>query len=166
MSSTLYELTGIYINLMTALEDPDVDSENINDILDAIEDEIEMKADNYAKIIRNYETQIIGIKNELERLTNRKNILEQSIKRLKDNLKMSMIMTNKRKFKTDLFSFNVQKDGGKVPVVVTVDTSELPDDMVIVSEKPNLSKIGEYIEQTGDTKYGYLGERGEHIVIK
>ena len=124
----LYELTNDFLQLQQMLEDPEVDTEVINDTMEAIEGAFEVKADGYAMIIRNMEGSITAIKAEMDRLQAKKNLLENSIKRLKQNLQEAMQATGKTKFKTDLFSFNIQKNGGALPVVVDVDTSALPDE--------------------------------------
>ncbi len=162
----LYELTSEFLQLQQMLEDPDMDSQLLADTMEAIEGEIEWKADNYAKVIKNMEASIDAIKKEQERLSNKKSILEGSIQRLKDNLQSAMYATGKTKFKTDLFSFNIQKNGGSLPVIVDVETEKLPDDLVIVSEKPDLKAIAKYIEETGDVTYAHFGERGESLRIK
>lgn len=166
MSSTLYELTANFLALQQMLEDPEVDSQMLQDTMEAVEGELEYKADGYARIIRNMEGQIAAIKTELERLSNKKSVLEGSIKRLKDNLQESMTLTGKTKFKTDLFSFGIQKNGGKAPVILDVkDTSELPDELVRIKEEPDMDAIRALIEK-GGCKYAHLGERGEHLSIK
>ena len=162
----IYDLTAEMLQLQQMLEDPDVDSDDIAALMVELDAEIEKKADGYAKVIRNMEGDLAAIKAEQQRLTEKKNLLESGIKRLKDNLQQSMIATGKRKFKTDLFSFNIQKNGGADPVVVDVPTDELPDDLVIVSEKPDLKAIAAYIKETGDITFAHFGERGESLRIK
>lgn len=164
--NSLYELTGFYLQLAEMLDDPIIDQESFQDTMDAISDEIEVKADNYAKIIRNMEESIESIKNEQKRLSERKSTLENNVKRMKDNLQECMIATGKRKFKTDLFSFNIQKNGGALPVILDVPTEALPDFLVQVTEKPDLRAIALYIENSGDTSYAHYGERGESLRIK
>lgn len=163
----LYELTDQFLLLQEMLEDPDAETNVINDTLEAIEGEIEYKADGYAKVIRNMEGSLSVVKAEQERLAARKNLLESGIKKLKENLQQAMITTGKRKFKTDLFSFNIQKNGGKAPVILDVkDTSELPDELVRIKEEPDMDAIRKLIEAEGSCKYGHLGERGESLRIK
>lgn len=164
---TLYELTNDFLKLQTMMEDPDVDPQAITDTMEALDYAIEDKADGYAKVIRNMESSVIAIKAEQERLTARRNLLEGNIKRLKDNLQEAMIMTGKRKFKTALFSFGIQKNGGKAPVIMDIkDTSELPDDLVRITEAPDLDAIRALIEKEGSCKYAHLGEKGESLRIK
>lgn len=166
----IYELTDAYLFLQQLLEDPDTDAQSIVDSMEAIADEIEVKADNYAKVIRNMEGNLAAVKAEQERLAEKKNLLESGIKRLKENLQTAMIQTGKRKFKTDLFSFNIQKNGGAEPVVVDVSTDELPDDCVIITETPNKKVLGEYLKDPELAKYysrfAHFGERGESLRIK
>ena len=46
--SSIYELTGEYLELMDMLEDEEVDEQTIIDTLEALDGEIENKADNYS----------------------------------------------------------------------------------------------------------------------
>lgn len=162
----LYELTADFMKLQELLEDPETDSEVIEAYMAEVEDQIEKKADGYAMVIRNMEGSLLAVKSEMQQLTTKKNLLEGSIERLKDNLKQSMVATGKTKFKTDLFSFNIQKNGGAEPVIVDVPVSELPDELVIIKEEPNKKAIAAYIKETGDLTYAHFGERGESLRIK
>ncbi len=165
---TLYELTSEFLQLQALLEDPDIDSDVITDSMEAINMDLEDKADGYAKVIRNMKGSLAAIKTEQERLANKKNLLEAGIKRLKDNLQESMIATGKKKFKTNLFSFGIQKNGGADPVIVDVDTSDLPDDLVIITEAPDKKAIAALLKSDPETaaKYAHFGDRGESLRIK
>ena len=164
--STLYELTGEYLQLLQLLEDPEIEEQIVMDTLEGIDFELEIKAENYAKIIRELEANVEVIKTEQKRLSDKKAKLEANVKRLKDNLQDAMVATGKTKFKTDLFSFSIQKNGGALPVIVDVDTSALPDDLVIITEKPDMKAIGEYLKTHPDSELAHYGERGESLRIK
>ena len=159
----LYELTAVYQRLQDQIEA----GEDYEGILAVIGDEIETKADGYARVIRNMESQAAAFKEEEKRIAEKRKRLETSIERLKQNLFDSMKAIGKEKFKTELFTFSIQKNGGKIPVIVDVkDTSELPDDLVKITETPDLDAIRKYIEETGDLTYAHFGERGESLRIK
>lgn len=111
---TLYELTNDYINLLALAEDPDTDPEVLADTLEGLEGQLEDKADNYAKVIRQIESDVNGLKAEIERLQARKTAAQNNIDRMKANLEQMMIATDKTKFKTELFSFGIQKNPAKV----------------------------------------------------
>ena len=158
----LYELTAVYQRLQDQIEA----GEDYEGILAVIGDEIEAKADGYARVIRNMEAEAKALKDEEKRLAEKRKLREAAVDRLKQNLFESMKATGKEKFKTDLFTFSIQKNGGALPVIVDVDTEYLPDDLVQITEKPDLKAIATYIEQTGDLTYAHFGERGESLRIK
>jgi len=134
---TLYELTNDWLQLMTMLEEG-ADEDVINDTLEGLDYEIEQKADGYARVIRNMEADIAGLKTEIDRMTNRKKVLENNITRLKANLQNSMEITGKTKFKTDLFSFNVQAN----PAAVIMDEQYLENipEEYLIPQEPKIDK--------------------------
>lgn len=167
---TLYELTDEFLQLQQMLEDGEADEQIYQDTLESLEYDLEEKADNYAKIIRNFESQIETLKAEERRLKDRRQVCEKAIKRLKDNLQAAMVQTGKRKIKTDLFSFTVAKNGGALPVIVDVETEDLPDECVVITEKPDLKALAALLTDPENKEYykkfAHFGERGETLRIK
>lgn len=154
--AALYELTGEFLQLMDMLEDEECDEQCIMDTLESVEYEIEDKADGYAKIIKSLESNVDGLSKEANRLIARKKIYENRIKWLKQNLEMCMKATGKRKFTTDLFSFNIQKNGGKRKLVVDVDVEKVPEQYRI--KQPDAidgESIREFLRENG-----YEGQDG------
>lgn len=162
--ANIYELKTAYKSLQAAIETGD--NEELDSILETLDEAIEDKADGYACVMKNLESDIEGLKAEEKRIAEKRKGLESNVTKLKDNLFNTMKETGKTKFKTKLFSFNIAKNGGKIPVIVDVECDDLPDKLVIVSEKPNLDELRKYIEETGDVSYAHLGERGESLRIK
>ena len=58
---TLYELTDDYMKLLEFAEDPEADPQAIADTMDALEGEIEVKAEGYAKVMKQIEADAAGI---------------------------------------------------------------------------------------------------------
>lgn len=117
--ATLYELTGNLLRLQELLEQEE-DMERVQIVLDTMEGldwELEQKADGYARIIQNINSDIDGISHEIDRLMGKKKTLTNKLEALKYNLQHSMELTGKTKFKTELFSFNVQNN----PPAVVMD---------------------------------------------
>ena len=160
--STLYELTGAYKQIQELIDQ----GEDLEGILATLEDAIEVKAEAYAKVMRNNEATMDAITAEITRLTGKKQSLLNANNRLKGNLYESMKATGKTKFKTDLFSFTIAKNGGKTPVVLKVDEAYLPEHLVKITRTANNDAIREYIEATGDITYAELGDRGESLRIR
>lgn len=134
--STLYELTENYQRLLEMAMDPDTDPEALADTMDALEGEIEAKADGYAMAMKEVRINIDGIKAEVARLTARYKAMERNYDQMKDRLTQSMIVTGKTKFKTKLFSFNIQKTA---PAVVIDNPTKLPLKYMIPQE-PKIDK--------------------------
>lgn len=131
----LYELTDNYLKVLELIENGE---EGLEDTLESINDAIEVKADGYARIIRNLEANAVALKTEIDRLTNRRRSIENSIDRLKENLKNAMIATGKEKIKTDLFNVTVVNN----PVAVNViDEKLIPEKYFKVEIIRKLDKL-------------------------
>ena len=128
---TLYELTNELQQLLMMAEDPDVDPEILQDTIEGVTGEIEVKADGYAKVIRQLEADASGLKAEIDRLTARKRSIDNSVERMKEALKNAMMIADKTKFKTELFSFNIQLNPAKV---VIDDPANIPRGFLIPQE--------------------------------
>ena len=124
----LYELTEQWNDVYSLMEDGETDEQVIQDTLEGIEGEIEDKADNYAKIIRNLQADAETLKTEEDRLNRRRKSVESHIQWLKDNLQANLEFVGKTKFRTNLFSFSVSKNGGKQPLSCLLYTSPSPRD--------------------------------------
>lgn len=158
--ASLYELKGQYLELLSMMEEG-ADEETIKDTLEGIEGEIEVKADNYARIIRQLESDANGLKTEIERMTDRKRALENHVSYLKNNLQDAMILTGKEKFKTELFSFGIQNNPASV---VIDDPTSIPAEFLIPQEpKVDKKSIKEYLKDN-DANWCHLEQsRGLRI---
>ena len=163
---TLYELTDEWMALLEMMDDPEIDEQTILDTMESVGGEIEDKAEAYAKIIRELESRISGIKAEVDRLTSRRRTMEANIDRMKRTLQDAMVITGKTKFRTALFSFGIQKNGGALPVIIDVPTEELPDDLLIIRKDPDKKAIAERIENDPTFTQAHFGERGESLRIR
>lgn len=129
----LYELTTAYKEIQTMIEDG---ADGLEEGLQALDDAIESKADGYARVMKNIEGQIAVIKEEEKRLRDRRASLANSVKRLKETLQDSMLYNNKRRIKTDLFSFNIQKN----PPSVRVVEPEVVPKRFYIEQEPKLDR--------------------------
>lgn len=135
----LYELTEMYLNL----KDMDIEEGDLNAALENIDDEIETKADNIAKVLRDFDGDIEALKSEEERLAKKRKAIENRQKQLKEYLQNAMLVLDKRKFKTDLFSFNIQKNA---PSLKILDESKIPEDYYKIEKKLNKNDLKEAVK--------------------
>ncbi|WP_455146693.1 siphovirus Gp157 family protein [Stomatobaculum longum] len=135
---TLYELKSEYIQLRDMAGDPDIGPEALRDTMEAINGELEDKADGYAKVIRELEAEEAGLDAEIKRLQARKSAVSGNKGRIKDALESAMRETGKLKFKTALFSFGIQKN----PPSVAILSENIPLDYLVVPEpQPDKKRI-------------------------
>ena len=135
---TLYELTEDYMNLLELAEDPDIDEQAFTDTLEGIDGALEDKAEGYAKVIRTLEGDAAACDAESKRLRNKKQTIENNIKRMKAALQYSMQATGKTKFKTALFSFGIQKN----PAAVVMDEAYIENipERFLVRKDPEINR--------------------------
>ena len=159
----LYEITGNYLAVLDMLDNPEADEQMILDTLESIEGELEDKAENYAKIIKNLEALADSRKEEAKRLTESAKTLENKVTYLKNNLYNSMKATGKTKFNTNLFNFNIVKNGGKQPLEITGD---VPEEFTKTITEADNDKIRQFLEEGNNLPFAHLKERGESLRIK
>jgi hypothetical protein len=104
---SLYELNGIYLDILN--NGADWDQEALQIAMESITDSIEVKVENYAKMIRHLEGEQLMLKAEEERISKRRKSLESQVKRLKEGMQLSMELTGKEKIKSSLFTIWIQE---------------------------------------------------------
>ena len=136
--ASIYELTDDFLRIQEMMEDPELDPQTLADTFEAVDGELELKAESYAKVMKNLEGDIVAIKAEIDRLTSKKKTIENNIKNMKATLQNVMEVTGKTKFKTDLFSFGIQKNAPSV-VIDVEDVRDIPEDYLKFKE-PEVDK--------------------------
>ena len=166
--NSLYNLTTDYQQLLNLLYDGEVDQQTVMDTLDALEDAIEDKADGYAVIIKTIDADVDAIEAEIKRLQARKQALDNRKEWLKSNLEDTMRALGKTKFKTALFSYGIQKNGGKRALVLDCPINELPPELQKVTIEANSEAIRHMLAEQGteDNQYAHLAPQGEHLSIR
>lgn len=161
--ATMYQLTGEFSEVLAMATDPEIDPQAITDTLEAINAEIEVKAENTAIIISELDAEAAKIKAEETRLAERRKAIENHAARLKDGLYNAMKTVGKEKFKTTFYSFNIQKNPAKL---VIDDESKIPKKYFIPQPaKLDAAKLKEDLKAGAVRKYAHL-EQGESLRIK
>lgn len=159
---TLYEMNQSWQEVFDMLLDPEVPEEAVYDSIEGIEAGMDEKADSYAKIIFSMEADTGEIDQEIKRLQERKRVLLKRRDWLKQMLFGVMKDTGREKFKTALFSFAIQKNGGARPVDVI---SDVPKEWLKPGD-PDTKRIREWLEAGNTLPFAVLGSRGESLRIR
>lgn len=133
--SNLYDLTGGYLDVYEQIASGE-DSQVYKDTLDSINDSIEHKADQYAKVIKMLEADNEAITKEIKRLQARKKSNANGVENMKANLKFSMEQTGKLAFRTSTNSFGIQNNPPKMEIA---DENHIPE-KYFIEQEPQLNK--------------------------
>lgn len=128
----LYELSVAFQDV----QNMDLDPEVMKDTLDSIEDAIENKAENIAKLIRNLESDVSAYKEEEDRLKTKRQATENKVKWLKTYLEDNMKLTGKTKFKSGMFNFAIQKN----PASVNITDEKIIPEEFLIQQPPKVDK--------------------------
>lgn len=128
----LYELSLAFQEVQNMELDPEV----MKDTLDSIEDAIENKAENIAKLIRNLESDVSAYKEEEDRLKTKRQSTENKVKWLKTYLEDNMKLTGKTKFKSGMFNFSIQKN----PASVNITDEKIIPGEFLIPQPPKVDK--------------------------
>ncbi|AHJ02913.1 siphovirus Gp157 family protein [Listeria monocytogenes] len=140
--STLYSIQGKYQQLLNLAEQ--LDPELLKDTLESIDDELETKAENVAFVIKELEGQSLILEKETKRLAERKNTINNNVKRLKQSLFDAMITANKQKIKTNLFTLDIRKNP---PSLIVEDESKLLNYLIEQPKKLDKTKLGDDLKK-------------------
>lgn len=161
--ATLREYTAEYQMILDLLLDPEADQESLQYALADLGEEIEKKADAIAGMISEGNGSSATLKAEIDRLTTKKRAIDNKVDSLKRYLEMCMIATEKTKFKTDLYSFNIQKNAPSVVIAPDVDVNAIPEEYV--KKEINKTAVKDALKEGKELKWAIL-QQTESIRIR
>ncbi|QFR23725.1 siphovirus Gp157 family protein [Schleiferilactobacillus harbinensis] len=126
--ATLYDLQGAYARVAALAADPESDPEAIKDTLASIKDGIKEKAVGYAYVIKSVEDDMKLVEAEIDRLTTRKQALNNRVKTMKQALTDAMQTAGVKKVKTPTLTVWIQ---ASTSVQVPEDYRLLPPQFVV-----------------------------------
>ena len=151
----LYELTENYNQVLEMAEQ--LDAEMLKDTLDSIDEAIEIKVENTAKVVRSLEGNVDAIESEIKRLTAKKSTLDNNIKGIKKYMQESMEQVGKDKIKGQLFNIGIQNNPQSVNILdekkINLDyfiqqPSKLDKKLLLADLKEGKEVEGAEIQQT------------------
>lgn len=120
----LYELTEMYRNIYELLSDESTDQEALEKALGEIKDNIDVKAENTVKVIKEIEGNIETLRTEEKRLAKRRRTLDNNVKSLKGYLESQLQAMDIDKVEGDLFTVALQNNP---PSVKFTDEDLIPE---------------------------------------
>lgn len=112
----LYELTQCYKNLLDLIDNPEIPADIISNSLNEVEEDMNTKLENVAKVIKSIEVDAKGLKEEEKRLADRRKSLENRIINLKEYAESSMKAVGLTKIKGKVFTLGIQKNAPSIEI--------------------------------------------------
>ncbi|MFA6867588.1 MAG: siphovirus Gp157 family protein [Clostridia bacterium] len=137
--ASIYELNRDYQEVAALLDTAETEEElqAINDTLEMIDVSIEEKVENTAKYIKNVESDIEGIKAEINRLATLKKQKERNVELLKSNIEYSLKTKGIDKLEVGTFKCGYRKSES-----VEVDNiNDIPGDYIKTEIKADKTEI-------------------------
>lgn len=176
MNQSLYELGEEFADLERLLSEvegdvSDADFERqIDEWLASLGERVEKKVDGYCAFIRELITSGERRRAEAVRLVELSDADLNKANQMKARLKAFFELRGIEKLKTDRFNVAIQKNGGKLPLIVSTEAEanpqELPEQFHRVKFEVNREAIYEALQNGEDLDFAELGERGNHLRIR
>lgn len=173
--SSLYDLTEDLVALDRLLEEQGGDvsegsgGETLEKWLKEYEWQVGTKIDAYGSLAKNWDSDINAIDDEMKRLSDRKRVIANKIMRLKMMAKLAMEMRGIRKLEGQKFTIAIQKNGGKLPLILKVeDPEKLPEKFVKIEKRIDTEAIRSALEikDPDAANVAELGQAGESVRIR
>ena len=162
----LYELTDAYAELAALLDECESEEEaaQLWAQMDEIGASIAEKADNYARFLRNKQTEVDGLGKEIERLQKRKRSAENQIEQLREHMKFAMGVAGATEIRTTLGKWTMRRNPPRVEVI---DESEIaPEFFDPQPPKLSKSKLLKHWKDTGEIPDGCDVVQSESIQFR
>jgi hypothetical protein len=171
MSRTLLDITDDFQALDELLAEAGGDitepsvQRYIEQLIDQLDQDFLTKVDNYAALISELEARAQHRKDEAKRLDALAKSDANSATFLKQRLKTVLEQRGTKKLETPRYRLSVAGNGGKLPVEIHVDASDLPEQYQKVKRDPDTDAIREALQKGEEVQGCALGERGKHLRI-
>lgn len=164
--TALYQLAADYKEAAERLSESGLDEQTITDTLEGLSGDIEQKAINLAKLIRNIEAETSAIRSAVDDMVKRANAEEAKAKRLRDYLKDCLQQAEIRRVSCQFFVVSLKA----TPAAVVIDDEKLIRGDLMVwppapPPKPDKRAIAEVIK-AGEEVAGAHLESGTRLEIK
>lgn len=165
---SLYQLSGSYLQALDFLTDPELDipMAAVNDTLEGLSAELEDKAVNVAKFIRNLEVSAEAIKKAESDMAKRRKALETRVQWLKGYLKTHMEATGISQIDCPYFRLSIARNP---PSLELFDTQAVPGEYrhteTVITEQIDKAAIKAAL-MNGQTIDGARLVNGSRLVIK
>lgn len=166
--SALYEISNGMKMLLDALEDGELELEDIADTVESLELEMADKVEQCCFVLRNMEAEMKACEEEEKRFKERKQVLANKIERFKGYILTSMQAAEMTKIDAGRFKVSRRNSGGVAPLKLLCEVKDLPEEFktVVTEVKPNNEAMRSFLASGNQSELFFLGEKSQYITIK
>lgn len=174
--ASIYDLNAEFEIISELLSNPDLtdeEAETLQTALDCLGEDLDYKLENYAKVIRNFESDIEGLKKEEDRIRTKRQTLEKRISDMKTAMRDAMIAMiapdekGKIRTKCGAFSFSIRNNAPSV--VMDEQYIENIPEKYLIAQEPKIDRklLAEDLKADGAALEGIAHlESSQSILIK
>lgn len=137
--ASIYDFLAGFASLWALIEDETVEDEVIEDCFNNMTDDLRVKMENCCKYIKNVDSDIAGLDEEIKRLQAKKKSLKNSQTRLKTLMLKVQTAAGEKKLECGTFTTTIQKNPPKL--ILDVDSVyDVPEEFLKYTEPEVKSK--------------------------
>ena len=168
---TLYELTGEYADLMAQYENAETDeeAETLWQQIDSLACDITVKADAYAKVMRNKLAESDAYRQEASRLTKLADRGKKQADRLQESIKTAMLQVGAKEIPTSIGTWRTKMNP---PSCEVTDIKAVPEQFRKAIEPPEIpytidkAAAKKWFKETGEIIPGLDIQQRQVVVFK
>ena len=164
MKETLYDLLGKYKQVYELLTDEEVDPQTVEDTLEGLLGEIEIKASGYVKLLNRLDMELDACKKQKDLWTAGYNRRKRGIEKLKNYVVSTMITMDVDEINAEEATFKLAGNGGQQPL--EIDEDNVPYNYMKVIYEIDREKIRKDLESGKELSFARFLPRGKHLKIK
>lgn len=161
-NSTLFDLKEQF-RALYELAISDNDEQAFLDTLEALKDELEVKAGGYTHVIKQLEMEAKECDNVIANFKAKKEVRENHIKRMKEALMEAMDAAGVDSIPAGEYTLKIAKNGGLQPLKIDGD---VPDNYKKVIYEDDKDLIRKALNDGEELEFAHLEPRGRHLNIK
>lgn len=135
----LYEIKEAMIETLDIFLESDreeIDKEFYEETMTYLKSELSCKSSNIIKYICNLDSEVLSIKNEIDRLTKAKKARERKLESLKSYLINTLHILDKSKIETDIGTYGLRKS----VALKVFDLNQIPEEYLKVKKEVSVDK--------------------------
>lgn len=161
----LFNLVGEYKEVYDMLTDPDVDDEVVNDTLESIMGEIEVKAQGFISIIERMDMEIDACKKHKDEWAAAEKVRKNRKSRFVDMIKDTLVMLGKTEIQAGDVTMKLQNAGGVPPLIIDKDAT-VPERFTKITIENDNELIRKALNEGEELDFAHFGERSKVLKFK